>query len=418
MAALCFAGNSQIPVADQFHLGVEELRDHLKEAPLLSTSSAPLEILLPTPNGKQLPFQVWESPILSPGLQTVYSGYRTYALQGAEQAYSGRLLVSPAGLNGVIIGNDQVLFIEPEEPSTDLHRIYYWKLGANYLSFDVPMETFGDRLPQVLRLAILADEEYARFHGEDMTRAVLASVNGLNAFLQLDQGIQLDLHYLGTVDRPQILACRTDGFRGRSGESLKLFGDLVAEGKLELADFDLGHLFSGRGFGSSTLAAVAGSDTYYDWNEDGIFDGPAKAAGGSGGVRPIGAGWWGNLCKGISRQIKSSDLSLIVQRSTKRDTVTVDGSLSTALENPDQLPMSMKYYAGLEQKEKFGFPYLSCLPLDSRSSLLTDYEPVSIRRKIASPDLQAGLAGGALWPWVITRMELVAVNDWLRYWRF
>ncbi|PHN06590.1 hypothetical protein CRP01_09820 [Flavilitoribacter nigricans DSM 23189 = NBRC 102662] len=357
---------------------------------------------------------------MSAGLQAEYPEYRTYALQSDETAYTGRMMVSPAGLDVVIICGEQVLFIESVEPATDLHRIYYWKLGSDYLSFELSPHSLTDLPGQALKLAVLADEAYARFHQQDLARAVFSSVNGVNAFLQKDQQISLQLQFFGQVDRMQILTCRTEGFRGRAGESLKLFGDLIAEGRLSLTDFDLGHLLSGRGFGSNTLPAVAGSDTYYDWNEDGVFDGPAKAGGGTGAARPIGANWWGNLCKGVARQLKSSNLALSLQRSAELQADKAEEQVTADLGNLEHFPISMKHYAGPGTMGEDDFPHLSCLPSDNTLSLPTDLQPMSKLLKDTQPEFQTSFTSGALWPMFLTQSEpdSDAFRDWLIFWRF
>lgn len=420
LAVLCLTGKTQIPVSEQFRLDIEELRTHLASAPLLSAQPSPVEILLPTPKGTQITFQVWEDPLLSAGLQAEYPEYRTYALQSAQAAYTGRMMLSPAGLDVVIICEEQVMFIESVEPATNLHRIYYWKLGADYLSLELPAQALTELPAQALRLAVLADDSYTRFHEQDLARAIFSSVNGISAFLQKDQQIRLQLHFFASVDRMQILACRTDGFRGRAGESLKLFGDLIAEGRLSQTDFDLGHLFSGRGFGTNTLAAVAGSDTYYDWNEDGVFDGPAKAGGGTGAVRPTGGNWWGNLCSGIVRQLKSSNLTLQLQRSARLQPKEAVAPISAALGNLEHFPISMKHYAGSGTMGEIDFPHLSCLPYNYKDQALRTAPPMSDLIKNSPADFQTSFTSGALWPIFLNRSEPdpKAIKDWLIYWRF
>jgi hypothetical protein len=407
-------------VSEQFHLNVEELRIHLASAPLLSAQPSEVKILLPTPKGTQLTFQVWEDPLLSAGLQAEYPEYRTYALQSDESVYSGRMMVSPAGLDVVIICEEQVLFIESVEPATDLHRIYYWKLGSDYLSLELPHQALTELPEKALTMAVLADDSYTRFHQDDLARAIFSSINGVSAFLQKYQRFRLRLEFFDSVDRMQILACRTEGFRGRAGEALKLFGDLIAEGRLSLTDFDLGHLFSGRGFGSSTLAAVAGSDTYYDWNEDGTYDGPAKAGGGTGAVRPTGANWWGNLCNGIVRQLKSSNLALSLQRSARLQSKVTDEQISAALGNLEHFPISMKHYAGSGTMGEVDFPHLSCLPYDHKKHKLSMLPAMSTLMQDSLSDFQTSFTGGALWPIFINRSvpDSDAIKDWLIYWRF
>lgn len=420
LAALCFAGKAQIPVSEQFHLDVKELRAHLENTPLLSAQPSPVEILLPTPKGTQIDFQVWEDPLLSAGLQAEYPEYRTYALQSDKSAYTGRMMVSPAGLDVVIICEEQVLFIESVEPATNLHRIYYWKLGSDYLSLELPDHALTELPEQALRLAVLTDAAYTRFHEKDLARSVFSSINGVSAFLQKHQRIRLKLNFFDTVERMQILACRTDGFRGRAGESLKLFGDLIAEGRLSLTDFDLGHLLSGRGFGSNTLAAVAGSDTYYDWNEDGVFDGPAKAGGGTGAARPTGANWWGNLCSGVVRQLKSSNLALSLQRSAKLQSKVTAEQSTAALGNLEHFPTSMKHYAGSGTMGGAYFPHLSCLPYDKKDQLFKAIPAMFVSDKGSGAHLRTSSTGGALWPIFMTQSKLDsdAIKDWLIYWRF
>lgn len=421
LAVLCLAGKAQLPVSEQFHLDMEELRDHLAKAPFLNAATATehssVKILLPTPDGTLLPFQIWEDPILSADLQLEYPNCHTYTLQGEDQPFSGRLMISPSGLDAVVLCGEQVLFIEAVDAATDLHRVYYWKLGSNYLSFNTAAAMKRTASGQSIRLAILVDDEYARYHGDDLARAVFSSVNGVSAFLELSQGIHLDLQYFAPASREQVLNCRVGGFQGRTAESLKLFGDAIADGKLQLADFDLGQLFSGRGFGGSALAGVAGVDTYYDWNEDGVYDGPAKAGGGLGAARPEGANWWGNLCKEITRQIKSSDLALTVQQPSPADRATRPEQ-TAYLGNLEHFPFTMKHYSGPGTMGEIDFPHLSCLPFSRDNVLSLHPRSYTIWGRAAFPRLQSSLTGSALLPlWLTQPEESFSLRNWMLGWR-
>lgn len=418
LAFHCLAGTGQVPAAGQTHLAVDELRDHLSGAPLFSLKDpSPITIVLPGPGGEQLTCQVWRDPVLSDELRSAHPEFQTYALQGVAGKYSGRLLVSPAGLDGVIIEQDQVLFIEPVDPAGDLHRIYYWKPGSNFLSFATDQERI-DLSADALRLAVLTDASYGSYHEEQLTRAVLASVNGVNAFLQISQGIRLQLHYLGGVDDEQVLDCRRNGFRGRAAESLKLFGDLIARGDLRLEDFDLGHLFSGRGFGSTTLPAVAGSNTYYDWNEDGVFDGPAKTAGGTGAVMPEGSTWWGNLCNGLSRQLKSSELVQQILRAAEQRTRSAETEPTAALLTSGRAALVNRPFDGLGLNQQPDFSYLACLPYPEPTLFDNLLRPVSVASRNVLTGLRSGSSNNAL-PWLLffsqTQSEVFR-KEWSRYW--
>ncbi|MCB0632056.1 MAG: hypothetical protein R2824_21595 [Saprospiraceae bacterium] len=419
LVGLCLAGKAQIPLSGQFHFEMDELRSHLANAPLLTNKASSLsqetsvQILLPTPKGNQITFSVWEDPILSDDLQAEYTDYHTYTLLTDEDAFSGRLLLSPAGLDAVVIGGEQVLFIEAVGPDESLHRVYYWQLGNNFLSFDLPRSAATPQPTAALRLAVLADEEYARFHQQDVMRAVLASVNGVNAFLQLELGLKVDLSYFETLDYQEMLKCRQEGFRGRTAESIKLFGDRIADGTLPMDTYDLGHLFSGRGFGGSSLANVAGSNTFYDWNEDGITDGPAKAGGGSGAVRPEGDNWWGHLCRGISRQIGRQGLALSVQRSAENQTGETGTELTAGLGNLEHFPATMKHYSGPGTRGEYDFPHLSCLPIRKTSGVGDGSNLLSYGSGLVfGAGLQSSFQGALFWPWLISMPDSTAMT-WL-----
>lgn len=415
LVGLCLSAKAQIPITGQFHFDMDELRSHLSKAPSLTTASSfssqetSVQILLPTPKGNQITFSVWEDPILSADLQDKHTDYHTYALQATEdEAFFGRLLLSPAGLDAVIIGGEQVLFVEAMAPDEALHRVYFWQLGNNFLSFNLSAASLSSpESTGSFRLAVLADDDYARFHQQDVVRAILASVNGVNAFLQFEQGIKVDLHYFETVSYRELLTCRQEGFRGRTGEAIRLFGDRAANGTLAVEDYDIGHLFSGRGFGGTALANVAGSNTSYDWNEDGLMDGPAKAAGGSGAARPVGANWWGHLCKGISRQIGNAAPALVVQQSTSYQTIGSDRQLTAGLGNLEHFPVTMKHYSGPGTRGECQFPHLSCLPLSASAA-----EANEQTNALLSKALQHELGTSFLWPWLMGMQQDTSTVSW------
>jgi hypothetical protein len=423
LAGLCLSVKGQVPISGQFHFEMDELRRHLTHAPLLTHTSSThsqetnVQILLPTPKGTQITFSVWEDPILANDLQAEYTEYHTYLLQAEEERFSGRLLLSPAGLDAVVIGGEQVLFIEAEGSEGTLHRVYYWQVGNDLLSFDLPQSFPSTEPAASLRMAVLADDEYVRYHEQDVFRAVLASVNGVNAFLQFEQGLRVSLTYFEKIAYPELMSCRQQGFRGRTGESIKLFGDRIANGTLPLDDYDIGHLFSGRGFGGSSLANVAGSKTLYDWNEDGTMDGPAKAGGGSGAVRPEGANWWGHLCRGISRQIGNTGQALSVQRLAEYQPEKAGRELSAGLGNLEHFPVTMKHYSGPGARGEYDFPHLSCLPLPGSGGAGQEVRPPA-RLGIISVGMQTTFSGFILWPWLMNNaQDTVGMNWWLQGWR-
>ncbi len=342
-------------------IDVDELRSWLRNAPKESEKSARSRIIivsLPLPDGQSMDFQAVETPILIGKASLRYPDFKTYTIRGIEdETVTGKLTITSRGVDGIILMKDNNVFIEPVKEKPSLHEVYFEKDGSHFVhkTQDIllkdstgyrhrhdpqgPVHEHAPPLPKSAglmigadlrqyRLQIVAKKEYAGQHSNpvdseaqqlaDVTAAITATVNGLNAFYERDLAIRLTL-----PDPIIFLSDPQDNF----GNSVPLFGQYAALateavdvfGKLilnepdigwdglDINSFDIGHVFGGLGGnGSAYLGVVCDNGSIgVDLNEDNIADvflSPAKGGGGTQSLNASGSGWFQLVAHEIGHQ--------------------------------------------------------------------------------------------------------------------
>ena len=320
-------------------------------APMEFTDQAKTKIILlnlPKPGGEMVPVKIVESPVMVPEEAAKYPEIKTYAFQGLEDpSISGRLTLSPRGLDALMFTQQGDVFIEPDGFGNLLHKAYYMIAGdfphpkddrrfyPGYKHRDSPdgpiHEHVGQKELKLLmayniganlrnyRMHVIADGEYSiAVCGANPTRncvqaAIVAALNGMNALYIRDMAMKLNL----TANTTIYLDPNTDPFVAGGGannpswssESLTHHKTLITTDfdgagpntTVPLNTYDVAHLFSGRvgnasgGGGVAFLGVVC-----QDFELNGL--GPAKAGGGSGVPNPQGAGWVSLLAHEFTHQ--------------------------------------------------------------------------------------------------------------------
>ena len=134
---LCILGfsillSAQKPYPDNplvVELEVQDIAKWLKNAPMEFTQEAESKLIvlsLPNPYGEDIVYRVIESPIIEEDVRDQYPHLKTYAIQGIEDpTISGRVSVTPRGVDAYILTKEGNFVIEPESPGNAFHNIYF-----------------------------------------------------------------------------------------------------------------------------------------------------------------------------------------------------------------------------------------------------------------------------------------------------
>lgn len=114
---------AQIQLPIEKELNIETIQGDLKNLRKLPETSVRM-ISLPLEDGKMHRFHVTHSPILGPDLATKYPDISTYTLRGIDKPIlTGRMSLTPLGIEAFILGGSQPILIQPKENSKKTYRI-------------------------------------------------------------------------------------------------------------------------------------------------------------------------------------------------------------------------------------------------------------------------------------------------------
>jgi hypothetical protein len=267
-----------------FQVDDSALRLLLMRAPLESTGDWSHQIRLPMPDGKIVAFRVVESPIVAAGLAARYPGIKTFKVRGIDDTHdSGRIGLTPRGLHGMIHSSAGVIYLDPEEPSSQTH-VYRsrfkgnappekFSCGVHDTEYPVgePVNSgsrFASRTQGELlqyRLAVAATIEYYRIFNSslvDTIAAITMTIMRVNSIYERDLGITLKL-----VANNDLIIETVDKGLLNNENSLTLLGQVENWIDTRLpggdADYDIGHMFSAPKFvggGVAFLGVVCNDD--------------------------------------------------------------------------------------------------------------------------------------------------------------
>ncbi len=97
-----------------YNLDLEGLKSYLAQAPLEFSSKVGLKMQIPLSNGEIKWFEVFESPVLQPGIAAKYPSIKSYKAYGlSERAMDMRFAVSPQGFYAAINTLQGEMYIDP-----------------------------------------------------------------------------------------------------------------------------------------------------------------------------------------------------------------------------------------------------------------------------------------------------------------
>ena len=183
---------------------VRALTDRLEAA-----KTGALSLTLPLPEGGGMEIVAREASVMHPDLQARYPEIRTYTLSGARA--SGRLAVTPLGVDALVFTPRGVVSIMPSRPGDDAHAVFYMRdvplpadleedvdaHGARRSFGDDPGEppAIGDDL-KTYRIAVAATGELTQAAGGTVAAgqaAVVVAVNRMNGVFERDLSVTFRL---------------------------------------------------------------------------------------------------------------------------------------------------------------------------------------------------------------------------------
>ena len=274
-------------------LDLENLQKELRNAPLEGTLEAgnhPLLLSLPMPDGSMEVFEVFESPVMMPGLASRYPMIKTFA---GKAISNNKILVrfdyTLNGFHGVIRSPEGQIYIDPyAHNQTEYYISYYTKDHTDPgrdVSFECSVENDDeividdDSNPDNLfnpniqarqtgdvemelrtyRLAIGCTGEYSIYHGGTkplVLSALAEAVNRLNSVYETEFAIRFVL--VENNDDIIFLDPETDGYTNGSPGAMIGENQIITDNNIGSSNYDIGHAFGtiGNFQGLAQLNAV------------------------------------------------------------------------------------------------------------------------------------------------------------------
>lgn len=264
-------------------LDLDAMRNYLRHAPMEFTTAAqnePLELVLPMPDGTMHPFNVWESPIMEPGLAAKFPMIKTYA--GKSKVNPGttiRFSCSPQGFNSIIHTGTATILVVPNSPEEQVYLSFWLKdvdfstPEANQFHCEVKHDEeeihgFNENFIEstsraaapvdlyTYRLAVATTREYSGDYG-NTAATVLANVvtviNNVNSVFERDAAVRLLL-----IDNTEQVFFFSNPDPYTNGNTSEMISEnpAVLNAAFTVDGYDIGHVFGTNGGGLANLAGV------------------------------------------------------------------------------------------------------------------------------------------------------------------
>lgn len=125
-----------------YRVRLDALRQRLARAPRESASaSGGVEIKLPLPDGRLLPFQAFASPLFSPELEREWPAFKSYRAVGArDPSLSARVDITPFGLRAIVFSPEGTALVDPLEPGHADQVVSTWLEDEEGSPFDCTVD--------------------------------------------------------------------------------------------------------------------------------------------------------------------------------------------------------------------------------------------------------------------------------------
>ncbi|RMG85362.1 MAG: hypothetical protein D6714_06085, partial [Bacteroidetes bacterium] len=286
-------GAKMNPLPTQYRsllLDFPDLVEKLRTAPMENSGKVPILVTLPLPNGENQSFEVYESPIMAPGLAQKYPQIKTFA---------GRSLDNPTVTTRMDFGPNGFHAIIQTEGGTTLIDPYASGQTQYYVSFDIKNFDLPPADPQFAcqtedlpgahhdyflpsgnppsggnrsagdpvnlykyRLAVTTTGEFFQSHGNNVTsvmNSVVTIINNVNSVWERDAAIRAEL--IDNVDAVFFSNPATDGLTNGSPPDLNDENVFKLNEAFGSDGYDYGHVFGTNAGGLAALASVCSDNT-------------------------------------------------------------------------------------------------------------------------------------------------------------
>lgn len=302
-----------------FHLDENSIKTLLFNAPkekVVRINESSVIISLPTPSGELQKFKLIESSIMADELSSAFPNIKTFSVKGIDDPYAnGKLDWTEFGFHGMILSINGDFFIDPYCSGNTSDYISYYtsdfrknpsdilieagvlgesdgqkkplsgaeeKTGKK-LSVAAPAICVGNQL-RTYRLAVACTKEYAvAATGQSAANVTIAqtlakvvtSVNRVDGVYEKEVAVRLVLVPTTTlVLYPSAASNSYTASDNNNANTLINKSQLVIDGNIGTANYDIGHTFSTGGGGLAQLGCVCNASN--------------KAKGITGSPSPVG----------------------------------------------------------------------------------------------------------------------------------
>jgi hypothetical protein len=207
------------PEKQQFvNYNIDALRTLLRGAPQESRYNDGMpgaKLNLPSPDGRMIEFDIYESKIMDEPDYSSFPNIRTYiAVNSKNKVEHGRIDVTEQGFHAMIFTDGDTYFIEPASLNNHKTLISYYKRDnkeeKNFIcetgESEMEGEVLEERDPLTCnssmtlvshRTAVACTFEYAAFHGGTVAlalSAIVTTVNRVSGVYEKDLGVRLILN--------------------------------------------------------------------------------------------------------------------------------------------------------------------------------------------------------------------------------
>lgn len=264
-------------------------------------------ITLPTPDGGDMEFYIYEEPMMEMPLANKYPQIKTYTGIAVNDArVIAKIDFTLFGFHAMVMDGDQTYFIDPyTNMNTEWYVVYYKsdfaksinqgmhchvdesneiselgtaiRLDNQAVPSNTLNKTSGDTI-RTYRLALACTEEYSAAVGgatptkASVLSAMVTSMNRCNGVFEKDFSMHANL--VGNDDTLIYLPGSGDPYTNSSGSNMLGENQSNVNARIGTANYDYGHVFSTGGGGVASLACVCNSSS--------------KAQGVTGSSNPVG----------------------------------------------------------------------------------------------------------------------------------
>lgn len=248
---------------------------------------------IPTPQGGMRTFQLIETPIMEPGLQSVFPAFKTFTGTDINDRSSIiKISLTDLGLHAYVFSPSGNYLIDPVTAFDKNRYIIYYKKDfqrLNAFTCSVEDSIISDRPFQLqnqhlrshgsqlrtYRLAVACTGEYSQVFGGTVSgamSAIIASVNRVNGIYESELAISFVL--VNNNNQVVYTNGATDPYTNNNGSTMLSQNQTTLDAVIGSSNYDVGHVFSTGGGGVANLNVPCVSG--------------AKARGVTGSPSPVG----------------------------------------------------------------------------------------------------------------------------------